>query len=172
MDGWGQWFWIGNRACQRTGNPIPAGEGLLAQIPWNGGDFSQLSGPVSIADLQVSGYFGTQMSFEIGDPYIIEPGLSLIGSQTLPGKHALHAAFPNPFNPVVKIPFEISKQESVSLTVFNLNGKTVEPLIQNRMMHAGRYQIEWDGGQYASGMYLYSIEAGEFRQTKKMVLLK
>jgi len=84
----------------------------------------------------------------------------------------LHVAFPNPFNPVVKIPFEIGKQESVSLTVFDLNGKKVESLIQNRMMQAGRYQIEWDAGQYASGMYLYSIEAGEFRQTKKMVLLK
>jgi hypothetical protein len=40
------------------------------------------------------------------------------------------------------------------------------------MMQAGRYQIEWDGRQYASGMYLYSIQAGEFRQTRKMVLLK
>ena len=158
--------------AQGTGNPIPAGEGLLTQIPWNGGDFSQLSGPVSIADLQVSGYFGTEMSFEIGDPYIVEPGLSLAGSQILPVKHALHAAFPNPFNPVVKIPFEIGKQESVSLTVFDLNGKKVESLIQNRMMQAGRYQIEWDAGQYASGMYLYSIQAGGFRETKKMVLLK
>jgi 5-hydroxyisourate hydrolase-like protein (transthyretin family) len=84
----------------------------------------------------------------------------------------LHAAFPNPFNPVVKIPFEIGKQESVSISIFDLNGKAVEPLIQNRMMQAGRYQIEWDGRQYASGMYLYSIQAGESRQTKKMVLLK
>ena len=158
--------------AQGTGNPIPAGEGLLTQIPWNGGDFSQISGQVSIVNLQVSGYFGTEMSFEIGDPYIVEPGLSLAGSQILPVKHALHAAFPNPFNPVVKIPFEIGKQESVSLIVFDLNGKKVESLIQNRMMQAGRYQIEWDAGQYASGMYLYSIEAGEFRQTKKMVLLK
>jgi hypothetical protein len=135
-------------------------------------DFSQISGQVSIVNLQVSGYFGTEMSFESGDPYIIEPGLSLVGSQIIPGKHALHAAFPNPFNPVVKIPFEIGKQESVSISVFNLNGKAVESLIQNRMMQAGRYQIEWDGRQYASGMYLYSIQAGEFRQTKKVVLLK
>jgi hypothetical protein len=112
------------------------------------------------------------MSFEIGDPYIIEPGLSLVGAQILPGKHALHAAFPNPFNPVVEIPFEIGKQESVSISVFDLNGKAVEPLIQNRMLQAGRYHIEWDGGQYASGMYLYSIQAGEFRQTRKMVLVK
>jgi hypothetical protein len=158
--------------AQGTGNPIPAGEGLLTQIPWNGGDFSQLIGTVSIVGLQVSGYFGTEMSFEIGNPYIIEPGLSLAESQIIPVKHALHAAFPNPFNPVVKIPFEIGKQESVSISVFDLNGKAVESLIQNRMMQAGRYQIEWDGRQYASGMYLYSIQAGEFRQTKKMVLLK
>ena len=57
------------------------------------------------------------------------------------------------------------------LIIFDLNGKVVEPLINNRMMQAGRYQIEWDGGQYASGMYFYSVQAGGFRETKKMVLL-
>ena len=112
------------------------------------------------------------MSHEAGDPYIIETELSMGGTQTLPDKHVLHAAFPNPFNPVVKISFQVGKQETVYLTVFNLNGIAVESLIHNRIMQTGQYQIEWDAGQYASGMYLYTIQAGKFTQTKKMLLLK
>ena len=158
--------------AQGTGDRIPAGEGLLTQIPWNGGDFPQLAGYLSIEDIEVSGYFGTELSYEAGDPYIIETELSMGGTQTLPDKHALHAAFPNPFNPVVKISFQVGKQETVYLTVFNLNGIAVESLIHNRIMQTGQYQIEWDAGQYASGMYLYMIQAGKFTQTKKMVLLK
>ena len=158
--------------AQGTGDQIPAGEGLLTQIPWNFGDFPQLAGYLSIEDIEVSGYFGTELSHEAGDPYIIETELSMGGNQTLPDKHALHAAFPNPFNPVVKIPFQVGKQETIYLTVFNLNGIAVESLIHNRIMQTGQYQMEWDAGQYASGMYLYMIQAGKFTQTKKMLLLK
>jgi len=79
-------------------------------------------------------------------------------------------------NPVLEAKYILQRSgesfKKFLFSFFDLNGKAVEPLIQNRMMQAGRYQIEWDGRQHASGMYLYSIQAGEFRQTKKMVLLK
>ena len=162
--------------AQGTGNPIPAGEGLLTQIAWNGGEFSQLSGTVSIVGLQVSGYFGTEMSFEIGDPYTIEPGLSLAGSQIFPGKHELHAAFPNPFNSTTQIRYNLPMDEYISINIYDLMGHKIKSLV-NVNQDPGYRSISWDatndlGHPVSAGMYIYTIQAGEFRQAKKMVLLK
>ena len=79
--------------------------------------------------------------------------------------------YPNPFNPVTKINYELGKREFVSLNVFDSNGKLLKILI-NKTQEEGVYEIEFKGNDFASGVYYYTLTAGKFKQTKKMILLK
>ena len=93
-----------------------------------------------------------------------------------PKQFELAQNFPNPFNPTTSIRYQLPQAATVRLSVFNLLGQEVVTLV-NEKQNAGYYTLQWDGrnqsGQtVASGIYLYRIEAGEFRVTKRMVLLK
>jgi hypothetical protein len=162
--------------AQGTGSPIPAGEGLLTEIPWNIGNFPQISGKVSIVDVQVAGYFGAEMSSETGDPYFIGPNLSTMESKRIPDTHTLYSAYPNPFNPTTRLRYELSNSEYISIIIYDLKGEYIKSLV-NSIQGAGYRTIVWDATNYlgqpvSAGMYIYTIQAGEFRQTRKMVLLK
>ncbi|RJP76055.1 MAG: M28 family peptidase [Candidatus Zixiibacteriota bacterium] len=89
----------------------------------------------------------------------------------LPAAHALHEAHPNPFNPVTAIGFRLPAPGSVSLRVYDIAGREIATLVQGRR-DAGDYRIVFDGTGLASGVYLVRMEAGDFVQTRKMVLLK
>jgi hypothetical protein len=83
---------------------------------------------------------------------------------------------PNPFNPVTTIRFGIEKQVHVSLRIYDAAGRLVHILV-DRSIEAGRYEAVWNGqddaGRYvASGVYFYCLSAGDFEQTRKMVLLR
>ena len=162
--------------AQGTGNSIPAGEGLLTQIPWNSGDFPELSGPISIVDIQVSGYFGTELSHETGQPYIFEPSLSLTGSRLFPKNFTLHQNYPNPFNPVTTLWYDLPEQAHVNITIYNMLGRQIKTII-NENQDAGYKSLQWNatndyGKPVSAGIYLYQIQAGEYISTKKLVLLK
>ena len=91
-------------------------------------------------------------------------------------KFILYDNYPNPFNPSTNISYSISNGEYVSINIFDVNGGKVIELF-NDYRSAGIYSIDWNGQnerglQVSAGVYLYSIEAGDFRQTKKMILLK
>ena len=158
--------------AQQTGNPIPAGEGVLTSIGWNIQELNQLSGTIEISELSTSGYFGSEISNEVGSGIILNPDLNIHSSSLIPKYTELHTAYPNPFNPAVKIPFDITKENIVELSVFNINGKKVKELIPSKVMKPGKYIIEWDASFIPSGMYFYTIRAGSFFQSKKMILLK
>ncbi len=158
--------------AQGTGEPIPGGEGILTQISWSVENSSELSGNIIISDLQVSGYFGSDISFEIGDPHIIESGLNLNEDPPLPTKHELHAAYPNPFNPVLNIPFDIGRTSSVNLMIFDTKGRWIETLIKDQTMLPGYHEIEWAAESHASGVYFYTLLVGDYRNTKKVILIK
>jgi len=88
----------------------------------------------------------------------------------------LYDNYPNPFNPSTNISYSILNREYVNIGIFDVNGSKVIDLF-NGYESAGTYSIDWNGKnekgiQVSAGVYLYSIEAGEFRQTKKMILLK
>jgi len=94
----------------------------------------------------------------------------------LPETFSLGQNYPNPFNPTTQINFEIPVRSHVTLTVYNLLGQKVTTLV-DKEMSAGRYIADWnsasDGGTIvASGIYFYKLEAGDFIETKKMMLLK
>ena len=96
--------------------------------------------------------------------------------QTLPTAFALADNFPNPFNPATTIKYALPQAADVELTVYNVVGQPVRTLVAEHQS-AGRYVVEWDatddsGHSLSSGMYLYHLQAGEFREVKKMLLLK
>jgi hypothetical protein len=94
----------------------------------------------------------------------------------VPLEFALKQNYPNPFNPGTTIDFQIARAVEVELAVYNLLGQRVRILVNERL-ETGTYQAVWDGRNdrglpLASGVYVYRMEAGDFRQMKKMILLK
>jgi len=85
--------------------------------------------------------------------------------------YSLEQNFPNPFNPSTKIRFNIPEQGLVSLKVFNLLGEEVANLV-NAEMSAGNYEVDFNAKAISSGIYFYTLKAGNFISTKKMILLK
>ncbi len=88
-----------------------------------------------------------------------------------PKEFTLGQNYPNPFNPATVIPFSISKQTFVTLKIFDILGREVSLLI-NENKSSGEYAVAFDAERLPSGVYYYSIKAGEFTQTRKMILLK
>ena len=88
-----------------------------------------------------------------------------------PTEFKLNQNYPNPFNPKTIIKFELPAASYVSQKVYNLLGQEIATLI-TRELSAGYHETSFDGLRLPSGVYLYRIQAGEFIQTKKMILLK
>jgi len=84
---------------------------------------------------------------------------------------ALEQNYPNPFNPGTTIRFALPKAANVSLKVYDVNGRMVADLISG-MQNAGRYQVDFNAENLASGIYMYVLRAGEFSEIKRMTLLK
>lgn len=94
----------------------------------------------------------------------------------VPGTFALHANYPNPFNPTTRILFDVPASQQVTITVYDVLGRTVQTLV-NDVLASGRHEISWNGrdaaGQtVASGVYVYQMKAGNFVQARTMLLLK
>ncbi len=88
-----------------------------------------------------------------------------------PKTFTLEQNYPNPFNPSTIIRFSVPKESMVTLKIFNILGQEVETLV-NQQKLPGTYQVSFDAGKLSSGVYFYSINAGNFYQVKKMMLLK
>jgi hypothetical protein len=86
-------------------------------------------------------------------------------------QYQLFRNYPNPFNPLTTIKFQIPNPEYVSLKIFNILGKEVTTLISKKLS-PGIHTYHFDGSNFASGVYYYYLMAGEFREVKKMILIK
>lgn len=93
-----------------------------------------------------------------------------IGTE-VPEKFSLEQNYPNPFNPTTNVRYEISKNSLVKLKIYDVLGREIKTLI-NQMQTAGRYRITFDMSEYSSGVYFYKIQAGDFSDIRKMVLVK
>jgi len=79
--------------------------------------------------------------------------------------------YPNPFNPKTVISYQLTVSSHATLKVYDLLGNLVKTLI-NQKQNAGSYEVEFDGSELSSGIYLYKMEAGSFSDTKKLILIK
>ncbi len=104
-----------------------------------------------------------------GEPIGFEPVYS-----NIPESYLLHQNYPNPFNPVTKINFEIPvniANASVSLIIYDITGKIVSVLVDEELQ-PGKYEIEWNAGNFTSGVYFYTLRSSNFKETKKMLMIK
>jgi len=85
---------------------------------------------------------------------------------------SLDQNYPNPFNPTTVIRFDLPESKNVSLTVYNMKGESVAVLAENELMQKGLNQYEFNAGNLPSGVYVYTLKAGNFTENKKMTLLK
>ena len=99
-----------------------------------------------------------------------------INNEIIPKNYRLYQNYPNPFNPTTQIKYDLPEDAMVSITIYDMMGRIVSNLVSSQQ-NVGYKSIQWNatnnaGQPVSAGIYLYEIQAGEFRQTKKMVLLK
>ncbi len=101
--------------------------------------------------------------------------LTIVGNENqnsgVPKVFSLSQNYPNPFNPSTVIKFSIPKTSMVNLTVYDVLGREVMTLV-NDVMQPGEYNALFDASSLSSGVYFYTINAGDFADTKKMLLVK
>lgn len=113
------------------------------------------------------------IEIHVGD---IQTAVAENAGESLPTEYTLLHNYPNPFNPQTFIEYQLPRAGKVRLVVFNLNGQVIRTLV-DAPQQAGRFKSRWDGRDdlgngVASGVYLYQLQAGDFSQTKKMILLR
>ena len=94
----------------------------------------------------------------------------------MPNSFTLHQNYPNPFNPTTTLQYDLPNDEFVNITIYDMLGNVINNLVHGSQ-NSGYKSVQWNatnnqGQSVSAGVYLYSIEAGDFRQTKKLVLLK
>jgi hypothetical protein len=111
-------------------------------------------------------------SFNGGKVYRFDTPIGLIPySNEVPRSFSLFQNYPNPFNPSTKIKFSITKSSEVKLNVFDALGTEISTLVSEQLK-PGFYEAEFDGSKYSSGTYFYRLSAGDYTETKKMLLVK
>ena len=93
------------------------------------------------------------------------------GLTNIPIKYELYQNFPNPFNPVTTITYDIIKLQDVEVEVYDILGRRIKTLV-NEQQQPGSYTIKWDASNVASGIYFYQLKTKDYINTKKMLLLK
>lgn len=95
---------------------------------------------------------------------------------SVPTEYRLEQNYPNPFNPVTKIRYSVpqntgSKMQNIELIIYDILGNKVTTLV-NEQKKTGYYEVEFNASQFASGVYIYRLQANDFIATKKMLLIK
>ena len=97
-------------------------------------------------------------------------------SNGFPVRFSTYPNYPNPFNPTTQIRYDLPEEQNVTIAIYDVIGRKIRSLM-NTSQTAGYHSVRWDakndiGEGVAAGMYIYTIQAGEFKDTKKMVLIK
>ena len=152
---------------------VPAGQSAVVDVTLDAADLD--AGAYS-ANLVIAS--NDPVNPEVIVPVTLNVGNSItdVGDDRIPATFELYANRPNPFNPTTTIAYDLPRGVQVSLTIYDVHGREVRQLV-NGTQPAGNHQVMWDGRnasntQVASGVYFYRLAAGQFVQTKKMVLLK
>ena len=187
----GSYIITGQTTFMESGTNLIDSEVLLLKINSDGDSlWTKTFGGVesdkgySVKQTSDNGYIiaGTTASFgnEFLELYLIRtiPDIenATASIQELPSSFYLHNNYPNPFNPVTTLRYDLPKDALVNITIYDMMGRVVKTMV-NSQQNAGFKSVRWNatndkGAPVSAGVYLYTIEAGQFRQTKKMVLLK
>jgi hypothetical protein len=145
--------------------------------------------PASLSDIMVTfdaaeldtGEYDANIYINSNDPILsqvtvpvhlsVSNTVGIEADKQIPKEFKLSQNYPNPFNPTTTIKFDLPKTSKVSLKVFNILGEEVVTLVSYRLS-AGSYSYEWDATNLASGVYLYRLQAGDYVETRKMVLMR
>jgi len=132
----------------------------------------------SVNNQMYSFYFYRQPTGVVFDPnneIVIKTASLVVGINEnegqIPANYELKQNYPNPFNPVTNIDYSIPKNSEVKLTVYDMTGKEVSVLV-SEFKQAGRYTVSFNAVKKASGVYYYKLQAGDFTEVKKMILVK
>jgi len=109
-----------------------------------------------------------------GNKAVVYKGAINVNSPILPTQMALYPAYPNPFNPIATIRFDIPEVETqiiATLHIYDIRGRLVETLV-NGLMLPGTYAVQWQADGFASGMYFARLRYGKRMKTQKILLLK
>ena len=177
---------------QFTGS-IPPEISNLSNLVWLNFVHNQLTGeiPESICDLNMN--WSDPNNFNISENQLCPPYPDCIEAytgeqdtsgcvqvsiidETFPMTYKLYNAYPNPFNPTTQIKYDLPEDAMVSITIYDTMGRSIRSLVNSKQT-SGYRSIQWNatnnlGDPVSAGMYLYTIQAGDFRQVKKMVLVK
>lgn len=152
IEHWNDSIWEGHRQWNYTydtnGNEL-----TFLEQEWNGATWQN--------------YKRAEKSWEV---------LSVVNNHLIPESFIMHQNFPNPFNPFTTLQYNLPENSLVNITIYDMMGREVRTLV-NQVEDAGYRSIIWDatnkyGKPVSAGIYLYQIQAGEYIQTKKMILLK
>lgn len=102
---------------------------------------------------------------------ILPIGINTISTE-VPNGFSLKQNYPNPFNPATKIQFAIAKTSKINIKVYDVAGRLVEELVKGEIVSVGTHEVSFDASKLASGVYFYTLEADNFKETKKMMLVK
>lgn len=136
-----------------------------------------ISGSLDIFDLETGNHSNISEDYSGGPIFWINNSTqaSTFNSQTL-NFYKLHDAYPNPFNPITTLSYNLPKDELVNIKIYDIMGRIINDLISSKQS-SGFNSVQWNatdnfGQPVSAGVYIYQIEAGNFTQTKKMLLLK
>jgi photosystem II stability/assembly factor-like uncharacterized protein len=165
-----------SKACA-VGNyindPVYGNQGLIMRTSDGGQTWSEEQWP---GEIKLNAVHASSTDFFIaGDNGLllkssITVGISSVNSE-IPSGYSLSQNYPNPFNPTTNINFSIPKSGVVKLAIFNLVGQEVA-VILNQNLNVGNYTYSFDASNLTTGIYFYTLESENFRETKRMVLLK
>ena len=150
-------------------NYVLPGEGPLVTLRANGNDLSSLV----IKEAILVGKDANKIPVEI------VKSISTTENHSVPQEFSLTQNYPNPFNPVTSIQFSVASGQSTvptTIKIYNIRGQLVRTLVDELKM-TGSYEVIWDGkdgqeNEVASGVYFYKLKAGDYNETKKMILMK
>jgi endoglucanase len=145
---------------------VPATGGWQTWTTIDLGNFTLTAGSHDLRVVMVTGGYNVErMEFTL-----IAAGVSPEGSR-LPKKFLLDQNYPNPFNPVTTIRFGVPHRSDVTLAMYDVLGKQVSRLVSGEV-EAGYHDVQFDGSRLASGVYYYRLMAGDYVETKSLLLLR
>ena len=158
-----------------TGTNLFAGANGVYLLGNNGGSWTSVSSGLPSGGVGALVVFGSYLFAGKGGNVFRRPLSDLTSvadrPEAIPSHFELSQNYPNPFNPSTSIKYQIASASHVTLEIFDILGRAVATLV-NEVKQPGTYTIRWDASNMASGAYFYRIQAGDFLQTRKLLLIK